>query len=334
MKVMYVGSKSDEGASLNLEREITELQRRFGESSGEPVSFLFLPRLLAEELPLEIAKARPDVLHISAHGTAQNLALADESGREVPLSADALNAYLPVDKLPRLIYLNACDSNLIAEKLGDTVPMVIGTTAPITNRAARAGASAFYGRILEGASVGHAFRVAQKTIETLQSGNASAAIYCRKEIDPEKEYLHRSPRIIADFFEGKPKASRDGRYSIRVGVSGCPANAIQIVVFTDDASFIDDSDDGELASDLCYVIRGTPIKGVRWIGEFETWDVSGDFRVFAVGVLGDGSTFTIPATDVCDAIESKYRISSKGVVPPEVAKAVVALRRNDGAQLD
>lgn len=337
MKVLYIGSKADEASALNLEREVTELQRRFGDAVGEPVAFVFLPHTSAEELPHAIAKTRPDILHISAHGSTLNLALSNESGREVPLSAEALRAYLPFDKPPRLIYLNACDSIDIAKALSDTVPIAIGSTAPITNRAARAAASVFYGRILEGAAVGHAFRTAKMSIETLQSGTASAEIFTRPGIDADSEFLHRTPRLIGDFSSGIPKATY-GRYSIRVGVVGCPANTSQVLVFTDDESFLesydDDDADDTLASHLCVVIRKRPIKGVVWADEFDEWDVSGDFRMFAIGVTGDGSTFVVPTTLAGDAIEYRYRLAPNGNIPSDISSAIESLRKNDGAELD
>lgn len=337
MKVLYIGSKAEEAASLNLEREITDLQRRFGDALGEPVSFTFLPRVLAEELAITLSKHKPDILHISAHGTTNVLALANEAGDEVLLTATALRAYLGVDRPPRLVYLNACNSHEIAQALSDLVPMVIGITQPITNRAARSGAAAFYGSLLDGASVARAFEVANHTIATLQAGGTSAALHVRGGIEPNSEYMHRVPRLVADFQDGIPRLQK-GRYLIRAGVVGCPSNTVQLIVFTDDASFVEDYDpedtDDDLASHLCFVVRRTPAKGALWIAEGDNWWVSGDFRLFATGVTGDGSTFTVQATLVSEAIELRYRLAPGHDVPDDVALALTDMRRNDGAELD
>ena len=337
MKVLYIGSRADEAASLDLEREVTDLQRRFGDALGEPVSFSFLPRVLAEELAVTLARHRPDILHISAHGSANELALTNEAGAEVLLTATALRAYLPFDKPPRLVYLNACNSQEIAKALAEVVPMAIGITEPITNRAARTGAAAFYASVLDGASVSHAFDVARHTIGTMQSGETTAVLHVRTGIQPEMEFLHRVPRIVADFVDGTPRLDK-GRYLIRSGIVGCAANTVQVVIFTDDSSFLDDYDaedsNDELASRLCFVVRRTPVKGVLWTGECDNWWVSGDFRLFATGVAGDGTVFTVPATLVSDAIEHRYRLAPDGDVPADIAAALVRMRRDDGSELD
>lgn len=317
--------------TLNLEREITELQRRFAEAPGEPVSFTFLPSLRAEDLPGELAKRRPDILHISAHGSADQLSLSNEAGKEVSLNADALAAFLPSEGGPRLIYLNACDSQDIAQKIAAYFPMAIGTTAPITNRAARAGAVAFYERILTGSPVEEAARVGDQMIRMLQDQKTSSNLYARPGVDPKQEYLHRVPRLIADFDDGDPKPRRH-EYSVRFGLVGCPANTTQVIFFTDDESFIDEDEDN-LEGDLCCVVRGTPVRGIVWVEPPDCWAVTGDYRLFAVGVTGDGHSFSVAST-LCEAIENRYLMAPHRDIPPDIAAAVTELRRHDGGQLD
>jgi hypothetical protein len=278
-----------------------------------------------------LAKRRPDILHISAHGSDEQLSLSNEAGKKVALNADALAAFLPPDHKPRLIYLNACDSHAIAKQLTTYVSMAIGTTAPITNRAARAGAVAFYERILTGSTVGNAFGVVKQMVQMLQDQQASSELFARQDIDPETEVLHLVPRMIADFLNGDPKPKRQ-EYSVRLGVVGCPANTTQIVFFTDDQSFVDEGED-DLENDLCWVVRGTPVRGVAWFDESGSWEVTGDFRIFAVGVNGDGHTFWVAST-LCEAIETRYRLAPNKDVPEDIAAAVRELRRQDGGQLD
>ncbi|WP_246788615.1 CHAT domain-containing protein [Bradyrhizobium sp. CCBAU 53421] len=328
--MLFVASNPSDGVTLNLEREVTELQRRFAEAPGDPVSFTFLPGLRAEDLPAELAKHRPDVLHISAHGSAEQLSLSNEAGKKVALSAEALDAFLPPSYPPRLIYLNACDSEVIARQLTRSVSMAIGTTAPITNRAARAGAVAFYERILSGSSVGQAFQVVKHMIEMLQDQQSSSEIHARAGVDPNKEVLHRVPRLIADFRGGDP-SSTSGEFPISFGMVGCPANTVQIIFFTDEQRFVGEKEN--LESDLCIVARGTPVRSVMWADESKSWSVIGDFRVFAVGVTGDGHTFSV-ASSLGDAIETRYLLGPDKCVPADIAAAITALRNEDRGQLD
>jgi uncharacterized protein YbcI len=77
VKVLYVASNPTDGSDLNLNREITKLQRRFLGASAEPVSFAFLPDLKVEDLPGELSKFEPDILHVASHGNAESLSLSD-----------------------------------------------------------------------------------------------------------------------------------------------------------------------------------------------------------------------------------------------------------------
>ena len=331
LKVLFVASNAPDGAALNLEREITELQRRFAEAQGEPVSFAFLPGLRAEDLPGELAKRQPDILHISAHGSNEELSLVNEGGFKVALSAEALSAFLPAERPPRLVYLNACNSQEIAQALVSSVPMAIGITAPITNRAARAGAVDFYERILAGSTVGHAFGVVKQMIQMMQDQQASSELHARQGIIPDNEVLHRTPRLLADFIDGDPTPRRH-EYSVLLGIVGCPANTTQVVFFTDDASFIDEEDD-DLQNDLCSVVRGKPVRSIMWIDDDDPWVINGDFRIFAVGATADGHTFSL-ASNLSDAIEARYMLAPARNIPADIAAAVSELRRGDGGELD
>jgi hypothetical protein len=331
MKVLFVASNPLGADALNLEREVTELQRRFADAAGEPVFFSFLPGLPAESLPLELARQVPDVLHISAHGNEDVLSLMNETGAAVRLDADALAAFLPPEHPPRLVYLNACDSEAIARSLCGHVAMAIGSTAPITNRVARAAALAFYERILAGCTVQQAFAVGQKMIEMLQDKRASSVLHARTGIDPATEVMHRVPRLIADFTDGNPTPKRQREYAVRFGLTGCPAATVQVVFFSDDPELIDDEED-DLPGDLCLVVRRAPVHGILWVPTEDAWDVTSDFRLFAAGVTADGRTFTLAST-LCDAIDTRYRLGPAHSIPQGIAAAVAELRRSNEADL-
>jgi hypothetical protein len=92
MKIMYVASNLSDAGDLVLEREITELQRRLIGVAGEAIELLTFPQLPIEQLPLELSKLKPDILHISSHGMDGSLALANEAGDLVKLTADAFGS--------------------------------------------------------------------------------------------------------------------------------------------------------------------------------------------------------------------------------------------------
>ena len=337
MKVLYIACNPTGAADLMLEREITELQRRAISAAGEPVEFIFFPSLPVEELPLEISKHRPDILHISAHGDKNILALANSDGAEVILTAEILIQFISKDYPPLLVYINACNSDKIAQSLISKVPMAIGTTAPITNRTAKSSALLFYDRLLAGGTVEEAFKSGQAMIEALQNSEATSVLLTNGNLDPSKERLYQVPRLVAKFAENKFKANRSGDYEIETGVIGCHKNTIQLVFFTDDETFIDEekkkrtkqSDEGFFASQLCRVLRRTPVRGVLWSYDSE-W-TSGDYRLFVSGITASGEVFVVGST-ICEALELYYRYYNVDL-PDAAQQAIIRLRMNDGAEL-
>src|SRR5665213_3051286 len=166
MKVLYLASNSADLESLRIEQDITELQRTIAQVSGDPVTFIFLPALPFEEIEQQIALFKPDILHITAHGGPNELYLSNSAEMKVPLTSDALKAVISAH-IPELVYINACTSDKIAKELAGYVPHAIGTTAPITNFAARKSAVSFYRSLLRGQSLETAYSVSAATVNTL-----------------------------------------------------------------------------------------------------------------------------------------------------------------------
>jgi hypothetical protein len=270
------------------------------------------------------------VLHISAHAMDEHLALKNDAGVKIPLDAAALKAFMPWDRPPSLVYISACNSDAIAKGLTDLVPMAIGSTAPVTNRAARASAVSFYESLLREATVLQAHHCSRHMLQTLQLGQVTSELRCKEGVDPDREILYRVPRLIAKFEDDRPKSSSDGLYSFRIGVIGCPRNTVQIMFFTDDESFFEN--DKESLDDICSVTRGSPVRSVVWSNE-EDWNAHGDFRICAAGLTGDGQTFSL-CSMLCDAIEAMYKIVRREKIPDDVTDALKILRSYDGSELD
>jgi hypothetical protein len=324
---MYVSSNPIDESSLNLDREITELQRQLYEVSAEPIQFIFLPKLKVEDLPGELNRWQPDVLHLAAHGDQEALSLAQEDGKKVRVTADMLCAFFNPRQPPKLVYLNACDSQDIASKLSGKIGVAIGSTAPITNRTARASAVTFYRGLLSGYSVDEAFTASQKMVEALEDRSASTTLFPRHGVDPKSLFLCYLPRLVAKFKDPSLRSTKSGYYSVLIGVMGCPASTTQVIFFTDDETFITDDDD-DLEGDLCHVIRGIPTRGAFWIDNTSSWSIDGDFRLFVVGVTADARTFSLGST-LCNAIEAHYNLLGLEVTEP-VSKVLERLRSNDG----
>jgi hypothetical protein len=133
---------------------------------------------------------------------------------------------------------------------------------------------------------------------------------------------------VATFDAKNPKVADDGYVEVRLGIIGCPPSTRQIIFFTDDESFVDDPN--ELEDDLCLVLRDQPVRGTIWASKPQSWDVMGDFRLFAVGVTGDARTFSVSST-LCDALEERNRIAGSET-SEGIQRTIRRLRSEDGAE--
>jgi hypothetical protein len=334
MKILYVAANPyEKGRPPDFTPEITEIQRRVLEATA--VEFVVMPSLKFEDLASTLHRHRPDVLHIAAHGVNENLFLANQNNEPIKIDAEMLLTFMSDRSPPRLVYLNACNSFEIAKKLTGSVPTAIGSTAPITVKAARVTAVSFYERILDGASVERAFQVCKQVMRGISAKQASMEKYHKVGIDPSAEFLHVEPRFIAEFLQRKPKRDRKEKsYEIRFGIMGCPPTTQQVVFFTDDPESITEDTDSEeaptLQEDLCTVVREPPRRGWIRADDDDAWDIDGDFRLYAVGVYGPGLTFTV-STMLCDALEECNRVSHGTAIPRRILEAIADLRKTDGS---
>jgi hypothetical protein len=105
------------------------------------------------EFYFELANRQPDILHIAAHGEEEDIRFANRSEGEISITAENLLHMLDLEKVPKLVYLNACNSQKIAKVLSSKVEVAVGTTGPLSNRAARTGALVFYKQLMYGRSL-------------------------------------------------------------------------------------------------------------------------------------------------------------------------------------
>jgi CHAT domain len=327
MKILYIAANPYDQKELDFGPEVTEIQRRV--SSAASVEFVAMPSLKFEDLASTLHQHQPDILHIAAHGDEKKLFLANYDNNSIHIDAEMLATFFSDKSPPRVVYLNACNSLEIAKELTRVVPMAIGSTAPISAKTGRATAVSFYERILDGSSVTRAVRVCEQVMRGSSGDQARMKLFNQQGIDPSAQVLYTGPRFVAEFVKEKPKRNAKGDYEIRFGIFGCPHTTRQIIFFSDDPESI--SEDDSLENDLCTVVREPPRRGLVMMEKDDAWDIEGDYRLYAVGVYGDGRAFTL-TTMLCEALEERYRLSH-GSARAEVAAAIADLRSTDGSQL-
>jgi len=295
MRVLYIASRAPRQESLELEREITELQSRFAEASISAPYFAFYPDTTLEQLPLLLTHAQPDVLHISVHGSTGGLWFRTRDRQDASVSAEALATFLHPEKPPRLVFLNACDSARVAAGLSNRHPgpAAIGMNQPITNEAAIGGGVLFYDRLLSGCSIQAAYQALDAWVRTHSRGGTQATFYPGRDPAAAGRPIYRNPRLIARL-ESSFCAGRDESLALRIGVMDCPPTTVQTVFFTDDQTFLPKGAKGSLEKNLSEIIRDMPRSGKVWTGD-TPWTPNGDFRVAACGITASGQTFSVSA---------------------------------------
>jgi hypothetical protein len=340
MKILYIASNPKDENSLALEREMTELQRELMhvDKLGSIV-FRALPNLEIDRLPTILKEFAPDLVHISAHGSPDGLMFSSgEQGRQQFVKTDQLVAlFRAVVPRPRLVYLSACSAENIADQLRLVIPFTIGTTAEISNEAARRSALKFYEWLGRGSSIQEAFNVSKPLLEIADQNEVSSKLFVADRQDPAKETFVEIFRMLASFTKLEDAhgrlptnvniaelANRWGDYEVEIGLAGCPADTYLVVLFTTDETFVDQNaiDNGEdtLESQITWVRRAAVTDREIWI-EDEPIQTNGDAPFYASVVTSKGQCFTV-SSKLSDALTRYYFDENWHPLQPKYQKLV------------
>jgi TIR domain len=132
------------------------------------------------------------------------------------------------------------------------------------------------------------------------------------------------PRFVAKFIEDNPERDEDGCYEICFGVLGFHPGTRLIVFFTDHPDSFPEKG-GSLEKALCSVVTVKSQLRRVFVAEREAWDIDGDFMLYAVGVFGEGRTFTLSSM-LCDALDAHYSGEFPEGAPKGITEAISNLR--------
>lgn len=331
MKIMYVANNPEGADSLQLEEEINDLQEQIEDTAGtEPIDLRIYSKLAFGRFAATVARVQPDVLHIAAHGEDGAVVLGHADRDEVKLDGKALANLLSVlPRRPRLIVLNACSSNEMAEDLVSAggADFVIGTDAPISNVAARAMAAALYQRLASAASIADAFRIAATYVDVTDGGRCKAHLHAAGAIEDAARVQLVDPfRIMACFpviddYLRHGVTEPNNRFrpeypEVLFGVAGSPPAARQTVIFTDDETVTGDS----LEDARSWIIESQPVDGEIWLDD--SCQYYGDMNWFAAVTTTDGRV--VSASSKITAALQRYYFDEQWKGPlPEAIEAIV-----------
>jgi hypothetical protein len=187
--ILFLAANPHDTGRLALDHEARSIHRKLKCSSHRD-RFDFVTWWAAEPLDLlrELRELKPTVVHFSGHGGGSAGTADAAQGRDIGVPAapggapsglyfhsatggpqvvspEAIaQAFGSVDAGVRLVVLNACFTEPIAEALLAHVDCVVGTSGVIHDAAARSFAIGFYGGLGEHESVAAAFKQGQAAI--------------------------------------------------------------------------------------------------------------------------------------------------------------------------
>jgi hypothetical protein len=156
--ILFLASNPSGSSELKLAEECAEIQRELKLARNRD-AFRFESRSAVgiDELMRHLTELDPTVIHFSGHGSPGGVVLQDDRGQPqlVPPRALAMMVEAAARRA-RVVVLNACYSAAQAELLRTKVDCVVGMDGAMSDLAARAFATRFYGAIASGRSVGNA----------------------------------------------------------------------------------------------------------------------------------------------------------------------------------
>jgi len=355
MKILFIASnpKSRSSArstnSLELEREITEVQRRLlSQDKLGTIDMKVLPSIDALNLVSFIEDYKPDILHVVAHGDREYILFSSDTGRPREITGSKFAALLgaAVHK-PKLIFVSACSSGKIAKKLTDVAHFAVGTTGSILSAAARKAAGVFYEWLARGYSLRRAYEAANAIVD-IEDAETELIFESDRSKDPEKFPLANPLRLLACFpvverlrnqtkrrkaFNLKPNS--DGEFEIELGICGCPDDTRQVMFFVDDEDFLGS---GKIDVDsFAWIDRRGPTKGEIWIEDDGEHLLTPGDCFFYGAVTTRAGIAEITTSLLTTALERYYFVEERHVLrskdaKDQVEKAIELLRQQDGSR--
>lgn len=342
MKVMYVANNPSDADPLQIEREINDLQERLEISAGaEPIILRTYSALELDRFAQAVSRAEPDVIHIAAHGEEGVIVFAHRDRADVRVTGKQLAKLLSVlPRRPKLVVLNACSSNEMAEELAKCggADFVIGTDASISNSAARAMAAALYQSLANAASIDRAVEIARVHLEIMDEGAVTVHLHAADPLyDPARTQLVDPFRLVAcfpvidEYLRNKvttpDKDFKPAYPAVLFGVAGAPLAARQTVFFTDDETVKGDS----LEVARSWIVEIQPVDGEIWMPNH--FHYYGEMNWFGAVTTTDGHVVSA-ASKMTAALERYYFAEQwKGPLPHAIEAVIrrsIGLLKDEG----
>lgn len=188
--VCYAASAAD--YDLRLDEEFKAIAAAVQASSlRDDVELRTCWSVTIDDLLDSFDRDSPSVVHLSGHADEGILLRSEAAGSLVRVDGPALRRILGTsDPRPRLVVLNACDTDEHAEPMIEVVDCVVGMHGRIPDEVARQFARRFYQSLTNGKSVRVAFDRGRQQLMYSHPGYEDApTLFSRAGVDPISEFI-------------------------------------------------------------------------------------------------------------------------------------------------
>lgn len=173
--ILFVSSDPSNETRLRISQEYRDIQEEI-QRSPDRINFTFRSCLSARhgDISRSLLQEQPTLVHFSGHGGEDgSLCFEDEQGHSKSVSPEALaNLFRQFADRINCVLLNACYSKILAEKINQYIPYVIGMEQAINDSDAITFAIGFYKALGSGTSIEKAFEIGRADMGLSGSQNS------------------------------------------------------------------------------------------------------------------------------------------------------------------
>jgi hypothetical protein len=167
VKILFFSAVPEDWDQLDADKEF---RRIFEKCETRRVGIISISSMQTINLHNALLRNKPEIVHFSGHGIADEILFEDARRNGQGVSKDAfINLFGRLPKKPRLIFLNACFTAVNIEGLNQIVDFVIAAREEISDVAASVFAAKFYENLFLGTTVKAAFELAKNYFEIEKS---------------------------------------------------------------------------------------------------------------------------------------------------------------------
>jgi hypothetical protein len=190
LRTLFLSANPDMASPLAVDREFNRVREKL-QTLGQGLDWRramdHWPSVRWDQFPEQILTYKPSIVHFSGHGGVDgSLLLSTYDGNRQLIHPDGLVGLLEGFKdTIKMIILNACYSDQLADKLIQHIDIVVGMMPSVSDAAAIVFAPTLYQQLAFGRSVEQAFVVSRASVMGAHPNEANVPrLHVRNRVDP------------------------------------------------------------------------------------------------------------------------------------------------------